>query len=99
MIKLITWEMDRSFTPTDPAERIKMTLQLCDMVKEHIKTGVLKTWGVNPGGHNGFGISEKDEKEILAMASMYIPYVKFTVEAMLSIEEVVATLKAMQPKT
>ena len=99
MTKLITWEMNRSFTPPDPAERMKMTLQLCDMVKKHIESGVIKTWGVNPGGQNGFGISEKDEKEILAMVSMYIPLVKFKVESMLSVEEVIATLKAMQPKT
>ena len=99
MIKLVSWEMDRTHTSTDPAERLKHTLMMCEMVKKNISSGTLKMWGVNPGGHTGFGISDADEKEIFAMVAQYIPHVKFRVESMLDIDEVIATLKAAQQQT
>jgi hypothetical protein len=96
MIKLTTWEMDRSKTPTDQVERMKLTMTLCDMVKKGIDSGRIKMWGINPGGNHGFTVTDLDEKEIFAMNAQYIPYVKFKVESMLSIDEIIATLKAMQ---
>ena len=39
MIKLITWEMDRSHAPADPAERLKLTMKLADMVKKSTDSG------------------------------------------------------------
>jgi hypothetical protein len=53
-------------------------------------------WGMNPGGNHGFSVTEGDEKEIFAMIAQCIPHVKFKVEPMLDIDEVIATLKAMQ---
>jgi hypothetical protein len=99
MIKLITWEMDRSKAPTDPKERMKLTMTHCEMVKKGMDSGRTKMWGINPGSNHGFSISDADEKEIFAMLAQYIPHVKFKVESMLSIDEVIATLKAMQQKT
>jgi hypothetical protein len=99
MIKLITWEMDRSHGPVDPAERMKHSMLMCEMVKKHLGGGKMKMWGMNPGSNTGFGISDADEKEILSMIGWYIPHVKFRVESMLDVDEVIATLKAMQPKT
>ena len=95
MIKLITWEMDRSKAPTDPKERMKLTMTHCEMVKKGIDSGRTKMWGINPGGNHGFSISDADEKEIFAMIAQYIPHVKFKIEPMLSIDEVIATLKSM----
>jgi hypothetical protein len=43
MIKLITWEMDRSHAPADPAERMKLTMAHCEMVKKDIDSGQMKT--------------------------------------------------------
>ena len=96
MIKLITLEMDRSKAPTDPKERMKLTTTHCEMVKKAIGSGRTKMWGINPGGNHGFSVTDGDEKEIFAMIAQYIPHVKFKVESMLSIDEVIATLKAMQ---
>jgi hypothetical protein len=95
MIKLITWEMDRSHAPADPAERLKLTMVHCEMVKKGMDSGKTKMWGMNPGGNHGFSVTDGDEKEIFAMIAQYIPHVKFKVEPMLSIDEVIATLKGM----
>ena len=99
MIKLITWEMDRSHAPADQAERMKLTMSHCEMVKKDIDSGQMKMWGINPGFNHGIAITDKDEKEIGAMVGRFIPHVKFRVESMLSIDEVLDTLKAMQQQT
>lgn len=96
MIKLITWEMDRSHAPADPAERMKLAMSHCEMVKKGIESGQTKMWGMNPGGNHGFSVTDGDEKEVFAVIAQYIPHVKFKVEPMLDIDEVIATLKAMQ---
>ena len=96
MVKLITWEMDRSHAPADPAERIKLTLTMLDMVKKSVESGQMKMWGINPGGNHGFALTDKDEVEVFGMVARYIPHVKFRVESMLSVDEVMAGVKAMQ---
>ena len=58
-------------------------------------SGRTKMWDMNPGGNYGFSVTDGDEKEIFAMIVQYIPHVKFKVESMLSIDEVIATLKVM----
>ena len=96
MIKLITWEMDRSKTPIDREERIKHTMTLCEMVKKSMDSGEMMMWGINPGGNHGFGLMDADEKDIFAHVAQYIPHVKFKVESMLSIDEVMDALKNIQ---
>ena len=96
MIKLITWEMDRSHEPADPAEKTKHTIAMCEMVKKGMEKGGFKMWGINPGGNHGFAVSDLDEKEIFAANAHYIPHVKFKVESMLEIDEVMSIMTAMQ---
>ena len=98
MIKLILWEMDRSFAPVDPTERMKHTMTLLEMVKKGLAEGHLKMWGMNPGANHGFAVTDTDEKDIFATVAQYIPHVKFEVEPMLSVEEIMETLKGLQPQ-
>ena len=58
-------------------------------------SGRTKMWDMDPGGNHGFSVTDGDEKEIFAMIVQYIPHVKFKVASMLSIDEVIATLKVM----
>ena len=96
MVKLILWEMDRSFSPSEQEERMKLTMTLCEMVKKSMDDGKMKMWGINPGGNHGFAITDEDDKAILARNAQYIPHVKFRVEPMLSIDEVIAAMKSVQ---
>lgn len=75
---------------------MKLAMTHCAMVKEGIDSGRLKTWGINSGGTHGFAITDTDEKEIFAGNARYIPYVKFRVESMLSIDKVIEILKTSQ---
>jgi hypothetical protein len=96
MVKLILWEMDRSFYPREQEERMKLTMTFCGMVKQSVDEGKMKMWGMNPGGNHGFAVTDGDEKEILALVGQYIPHVKFRVEPMLSIEEVISAMETLQ---
>ena len=64
MIGPITWEMDRSHAPADPAERMELTMTNCEWAKQGLDSGRLKMWGMNPGGNFGFLITEGDKKAI-----------------------------------
>jgi len=99
MVKLILWEMDHSFFPPEPEERMKLTMTLCEMVKKSMDDGKMKMWGMNPGGNHGFAITDEDEKVVFAGNAQYIPHVKFTVEPMLSIDEVIAAMQSIQEQS
>lgn len=58
--------MDRSFAPIDPRERMKRTMTLLEMVQKGLAEGHLKMWGMNPGGNQGFAVTDADEKDIFA---------------------------------
>ncbi len=96
MEKLILWEVDESFAPQDPEERMKHIIQMCELVKADLESGTHTNWGIAPGGGHGYALTDKDEKEVFATLAKFIPYVKFKVEPMVSIDEVIAILKSAQ---
>ena len=66
------------------------------MVKQQIKAGTTKDWGVFAGGLKGFSVAEGDEMTVSNSAQNYLPYVTFTVYPIISIdqmEEVIENLK------
>jgi hypothetical protein len=96
LIKLLLWETNLSLLPTDPEERMKLVMGLMQMVKEEVDKGMAKMWGISPSGRNGFSITKRDEKDILAQTMKFTPYVKFTVEPMLSANDALAVLQQVQ---
>ena len=96
MITLMLWETNDSLTPTDPEERKKFNMSNLQRIKEGVDTGRLKMWGISPGGGSGFAITEAEGKELLAMTSMWSPYVTFEVAPMLSAAEAIESMK-IQP--
>ena len=42
---LILWEIDPTFTPKTPEERLKLWLTMLNMVKADLQAGALKEWG------------------------------------------------------
>ncbi len=82
--------------PADPQERMKLIMSHIEMTKKDLDSGVVKMWGVSPGGGQGFSIAEGDAKELMAGTMKYTPYYKFGVKPMLSIDEVIDAMKSMQ---
>ena len=96
MMYLILWEGDGALMPKDPKERDKLVMGWTERVKKDLESGDTKMWGVSIGGGQGFSITEVDPKDIYAKASTYMPYIKFDIRPMLTIDEMIETMKGMQ---
>jgi len=100
MITLIRWEANwpivaGEFT-ADPDEAQKGRISWLEGIKEDINSGVIKMWGVSAAGARGFMVFEGDEKELFGLLQKTLPRIKYKVEPMISIDDVLATVKAMQ---
>jgi DNA primase len=96
MINLMLWETNDSLFPLDPEERMKLIISMAENVKAELDSGVIKTWGISAAGGRGFSISEEDPKAIYARTSRFFPFIKFEIIPMLSIDEMINTMKEMQ---
>ena len=96
MTTLILWEMNETLLPTDPEERVKLTMSFLEIVKKDVDSGELKMYGVSPAVVRGFVVSEQDPKVIYSKAMMFCPYAKFEVIPILSVDEAIDELKGMQ---
>jgi len=92
---LYLWEIDRTKVPIDPKERGFGFNMLMEMVKEDIKKGITKDWGVFVGEHSGYSIVEGTEVELMKQIQQYTPFVYFKVHPIGSIAQVEEMIKAM----
>jgi len=100
MVTLILWEVNwsivsKEFT-ADPEENRKYRISNLERLKKDIDSGVIKMWGMSPAGGRGFMVFEGDEKELFALLQRAAPRFTNKVKPMLSVDEVLATLKGMQ---
>lgn len=96
MMTLILWEANDSLFPLDPEERRKLVMSMAENVKKDVESGATKLWGISAGGGRGFSITEDEPREIYARTAGYFSYIKFELRPMLSIDEMIETLKSMQ---
>ena len=96
MMYLVLTEVNQSLLPKDPEERKKLTAPVMEMVKKDLDSGELKIFGMSLDGIKAFTVSTQDEKTIFTKAQMLAPYWKFKVMPMLSFDEVMDAMKAMQ---
>lgn len=91
---LILWELDKSHVPTDPKQRADGWAFLMEMVKQNIKKGLVKEWGMFVGELRGFDIVEGSEVEIGKMITHYVPFINFQVHPIATLSHVEEILKA-----
>jgi hypothetical protein len=96
MMYLNLWEANKSAWPKDPDEQEKIIGPIREKVKENIDKGKIKMWGMSLSADHGFNVSEMDPKEILGMAMFNSPYFKSKIIPMLSFDEAMDVMKAMQ---
>ncbi len=101
MITLIRWEANWSIVAgefsADPEEAQKGRISWLEGIKKDIDSCVIKMWGVSPAGGRGFMVFEGDEKALFAQIQKSAPRFKCKVEPMISIDEILAQVKGMQP--
>ena len=68
---------------------------LMEMVKQDIKKGITKDWGVFAGEHNGYSVVEGTEVEIMNQVQQYTPFVCFKVHPIASVAQVEEMIKVL----
>lgn len=91
---LVRWAIDTIRVPTDEKERRALSLGMVEMVKADLKTGITKEWGAYLHGMKGYSIVEGSETEITSQLMKYAPFVKFKVQAVLSVVQLEKAMKA-----
>jgi len=94
---LVLSEMDPSLSPKNPEEEMKVFASTMEMVKKDLESGFLRMVCMSPDGHNGFLLTSQNVelKTMYSRAQMTAPYVKIKVEPILSLDEVMDTMKEM----
>jgi len=92
---LILWELDASRMPEDPKERGAAWMMMVDSIKADMKAGVHTDWGAYVGGGKGYAVSTGNELEIAKLMQRFVPFVKFEVHQVISVEHVAELAKSL----
>jgi len=92
---LLKWEVDPNRAPIDMRERAVLFNGMLEMIKQQMKDGVTKDWGVFVGEGRGYSINEQSPVELAATLQKYYPYVTFEVHQVLTVDEMAGVFKSM----
>ena len=92
---LVYWKTDMSRVPEDPKEQVSLFTKLAEMVREDLKNGSTKDFGIFLSGHEGYTIEEGTEQEISLSILKYSPYIICKVFPFLSVDQLQENLKAL----
>ena len=94
----IRWQMNPSLIPLNPEERVKLWLSMLDMVKDSLKAGVLKDWGICSDASAGYGFSELSETDLYTNLLKWMPYVQFDIKPVLTVDQTIESIKKAAAK-
>ena len=92
---LVLWELDSSRSPVDAKEIAAGWSLLLEIVKQDIKSGIMKDWAAFVGETNGYSVLEGTEVEVSAGLAKYTPYLIFKVHAVMPVAQVGEIIKKM----
>lgn len=92
---LVLWEVNTSFVPVDPGERAAGFGMLTNLVRQDMEKGLTKDWAGFVGELSGCAIAEGTEEEIHQQMLQYVPFVKFQIHQLVSLDKVENIIKAM----
>jgi len=91
---LINWEADVSRWSTDPKERATMSTKMVEGIKQDMKEGKTRDWGMFVGGAAGYTVVEGNAPEVYKDLRQYYPYMTFKVQQVLSPDEALEVWKS-----
>ena len=91
---LILWEMNINAIPVDPAQQAAIYGRLGAITQKALESGKVKDWGIFAGGWAGYTIADETSAETLTRALQFSPYVKFQVNPVLGIADVMKIMQA-----
>jgi hypothetical protein len=92
---LLLWELDRTKIPVDPKERGVEFNMLMKVIKQDIKKGILKDWGVFVGESHGYSVVQGTEVEVIKAIQRYTPFVCFAAHSIASVTQAGEMIKAL----
>jgi hypothetical protein len=92
---LMLWELNESKIPVKVKDRGVATSFLLETVKQDMKKGLVKDWGVFVAENNGYAVSEGTEMDVINMMQQYNPFVRFKVHPIASVSHMDEMIKAM----
>jgi hypothetical protein len=93
---IVLWETDEAKIPLDPNVRRESWLAACEMVRQDFKSGLTRDWGYFLGQTKGFAINEGTEEEIGKMILKYVPYFRFQVFPIRTLDQLVEAIKSVK---
>ena len=90
---LTLWELDLSRVPEDSKEQLELFTRLQNMVKEDLKNGPIKDFGMFLGGDSGYTIEEGTEEEVAMSAMRYSPFIKCKIHPVISTDQIDEIMK------
>ena len=92
---LLLWEFDPTKIPVDLKERGGKFGALMKVIKQDMKAGILKDWGLFVGEHNGYSVVEGTEVEVIKATQRYTPFVCFAAHPIASVTHAEKVIKAL----
>jgi len=81
--------------PEKPEDRMKQDTMLTKMVKDDLKSGKLKDFGIFAEGNAGYAIFEGNEVELALDTNKYYPYADFEAHVVLNNDQQTDVLKKL----
>src|SRR5664280_550046 len=92
---LLLWEFDRTKIPVDPKERGGEFGALMKVIKQDMKEGILKDWGLFISEHKGYSVAQGTEVEVIKTIQRYTPFVCFAAHSIASVTQAGEMIKAL----
>jgi hypothetical protein len=93
---IMLWEVDLAKVPADHKERAAVWGPMVQMIRQSMKDGITKDWGVFAGGLRGFSVVEGDEMTVSDSVQNYLPFVTFDVHPLISIEQMEKVIEKLK---
>lgn len=93
-IYYVEWEVEPTFTPQNPKDRIQLWITMTQWILADFSAGILKDWGRCSGELCGYSITnDVTPQQLDDMLLKYTPMIKFHNRTVLSAEENLESLK------
>ena len=92
---LLLWEIDPTKIPVDLKERGVEFGALMKVIKQDMKEGILKDWGLFVGEHNGYSVVQGTEVEVIKAIQRYTPFIYFASHPIASVTQAGEMIKAL----
>jgi hypothetical protein len=92
------WHLNSTLIPTNPEERVKLWMSMLEMIKADLKSGAITDWGMCNDASAGYAFAEGDEKAVYMTILKWIPYVRFDIKPVLTVDETIESIKRVVAK-